>query len=64
MAIRAPDGANNDIVESIGMDQFLDFTKCPFPHYTVLYEAIITDGPLSLKFRLLLKIVNIAVQRP
>ena len=64
MAIRAPDGANNDIVESIGMDQFLDFTKCPFPHYTVPYEALIPVRPLSLKLSLLLEIVNVAVQRP
>ena len=53
-----------NIVERIGIDQFLDFTKCPFSHYTVLYEAFIPVGPLSLKLSLLLKIVNVTVQRP
>ena len=51
-------------VGRIEKDQFLDFTKCPFSRYTILYEALIQVGPLSLKLSQLLDIVNVAVQRP
>ena len=53
-----------NIVDRIGIYQFLDFTKYPFSHYTVPHEALIPVRPLSLKLSLLLKIVNVAVQRP
>ena len=49
----------HNIVGRIGIHQFLDFTKCPFPHYTVPFEALIPVRPLSLKLSLLLKIVNV-----